>query len=315
MRGMVRAAGLGTAAVMLVAGCGTTHYRPATDGRGVGAGGRPVPAGALGPATITRAGAERFAQTLLGRAIVPRGAHVLTGRPPAAVRQPPSWAVASPSVGRHRIWTVRQPVSSVYDQVRRVPAGMRLTGGGQGGTPTGVTEQSVSYSPSRLPTGVSQASLTLTVTPAGAVTLLRADVQVIWYPPRSAAEHIPAGLPVVTVTASYLGASAPRTVSETFTSAALAGRLAAMLNGSHAAIDAFMGCPLERVTYTLAFAASRSARPYLVATEDNCGSVAITVEGRQQPALQTPAGLDPALSRLMGRPTGVPRSARIPPTQ
>jgi hypothetical protein len=314
MRGTVKAAVPVALAALLAAGCGTVRPRPAANGSG--AGGMSVSPGVLGPATITKAEAERLAQTLLGRAVVPPGAHVLAGRPPAAIRQAPGWLLASPTVRLDRIWTVRQPASSVYDLIsRHVPAGMRLAGNGQGSTSTGVTQESVDYSPSRLPTGVNQESLTMSVVPSGAVTLLRADVQVVWYPPRSDAEHIPAGLPVVTVTASYLGAAEPRTVRKTFTSAALAGRLAAMLNGAHASVQSLMSCPLARVTYTFAFAASRTARPYLVANEEGCGSVGITVNGRQQPALQTPAGLDQALSRLTGGPTGLPRSARIPPTQ
>lgn len=312
---MVWAASLGAAAVMLVAGCGTTHYRPAADGRGGGTGNRSDRAAVLGPTTITKADAERLAQTLLARAVVPRGAHVRSGPAPAVIRQPPDWIAGSPSLVLHRIWTVRQPMSAVYDLLNRsVPAGMRSAGNSQAGGSGEVTQEAVFYNPSRLPTGVEQATLTMSVAPSGAVSLLRADVQVIWYPPRSAAEHIPASMRVVTITATYVGPGQPRTVSKTFTSAALTGRLAAMLNGTYASIGGVMSCPLERVTYKLTFATSRTATPY-VAGEEGCGTVSITVGGRPQPALQTPPALDPALSKLMSRPSDLPRSARIPPGQ
>jgi hypothetical protein len=313
---MVRVAAPVLTAVVLVAGCGTAHYQPAGDGRGVGAGDRPLPAPARGPATITRADAERLARTLLARAVVPQGARVLAGQAPAVVRQPAEVMAGHLSFGLHRIWTVSQPVSTVYDLVsKHVPAGMTSDGSGQSGTPAGVSQEFVSYSPRRLPAGVRQANLSLTVAPAGAVTLLRADVQVIWYPPRSAAEHIPAGMHAVTVTVSHSGSAASHPVSRTFTSADLAGRLAAMLNGAYASTGGDVNCPAELVSYKLAFAASRTATPYLVATVGSCGTVLITAAGHQQPALQEPGALGPALSKLMGGPTDLPRSARIPPGQ
>lgn len=316
MRGTVRAAVPVALAALLAAGCGTARPPSAAPGHGLGAGGTSQPAAASGPVTITRAQAGRLARTLLARAVVPRGAHLLAGQAPAAVSRSPDWAAGSPSFGLHRIWTVSAPPSSVYSLVsKHVPTGLRWAGSGQSSAPTGVTQQFVSYSPGRLPAGVSQAILSMTVAPSGAMTLLRADVQVIWYPPRSPAEHIPAGLHVVTVTAWILGPGKPRTVSRTFTSAALAGRLAAMLNEAHAWVGVFVGCPLLVATYKVAFAASRTARPYLVAAGDDCGSVSITVSGRQQPALRTPDGFGQVLMRLTGRPADLPRSARIPPTQ
>lgn len=316
MRGTVRAAVPVALAALLAAGCGTVRQPPAAPGRGVGAGDKSRPAAASGPATITRADAERLARTLLARAVVPRGAHVLAGRAPAAVSRPPGWASGSPSFGLHRIWTVSAPASAVYSLVsRHVPTGMRWAGNGQGSTAMGVTQQFVTYSPGRPPAGVGQATLSMTVAPAGTMTLLRADVQVIWYPPRSPAEYIPAGIHAVTITASYSGPAGPRTVSRTFTSAALAGRLAAMLNGAHASAGGYANCPAELVSYKLAFAPSPGAVPYLVATVGSCAIVPVTVAGHQQPALQEPGALGPALSRLMGRPAGLPRSARIPPAQ
>jgi hypothetical protein len=311
MTGTVRAAAPVVLAALLAAGCGTAHARPG----GVSAGGRSRPAAAAGPATITRTDAERLARTLLARAIVPRGARVLAGRVPAAASRSPDWEAGSPSFGLHRVWTVNEPMSAVYDLVsKHVPTGMTPAGSGQSSSPAGIGQEFVSYRPRQLPVGVDQATLSMTVSPAGAVTLVRADVQVIWYPPRSAAEYVPARMHAVTITASYAG-SAARTVSKTFTSAALIGRLAAMLNGAHASAGGAVNCPMERVSYKLAFAPSRTAAPYLVATEGGCGTVPVTVAGHQQPALQAPGALGPALSKLMGRPAGLPRSARIPPTQ
>jgi len=130
--------------------------------------------------------------------------------------------------------------------------------------------------------------------------VIRADVQVIWYPPRSAAEYVPARMRVVTITVSALNPR-PRTVTKTITTPSAVRRLAAMLNGAHAMPrGSVFNCPLESVTYRLAFAKAAGARPGLVASDMNCPGVAITAGGRGQPELETPAGLQKLLDRLTG---------------
>jgi hypothetical protein len=139
----------------------------------------------------------------------------------------------------------------------------------------------------------------MSVAPAGhGASEIRADAQVIWYPPRSAAEYVPAAMRAVTITASYFNPK-PGSVTRTFTSPATVRRLAAMLNGTHAAANIFLGCPMWLVSYRLAFARSQGASPYLVARATGCGSLPITVRGRAQPSLQAPAGLTATLASLM----------------
>jgi hypothetical protein len=106
----------------------------------------------------------------------------------------------------------------------------------------------------------------------------------------------------VTITASYFSSGPSRTVSRTFTSAAVTGRLAAMLNGAHAAVlDGKMLCPAQWDTYKLAFARSPASAPYLVATEGPCSALSVTVLGHKQPTLQEPAALNATLSKLVGK--------------
>jgi len=121
---------------------------------------------------------------------------------------------------------------------------------------------------------------------------------VIWYPPRSAAEHIPAGMHAVTITASTF-LPRPGTITRTFTSPAVVARLAAMLNGAHASDLGLVPCPLAVGSYRLAFATSPRAAPYLVATDPGCPGIAVSVAGRAQPPLQVPAALQTTLAALM----------------
>lgn len=162
-----------------------------------------------------------------------------------------------------------------------------------------VYEEFVSYEASPLPAGVSSAVLSMSVVSAGnGVSKLRADAQVIWYPPRSAAEHIPAGMHAVTITASTF-LPRPGTITRTFTSPAVVARLAGMLNGAHASDLGLVPCPLAVGSYRLAFATSPRAAPYLVATDPGCPGIAVSVAGRAQPSLQVPAALQTTLATLM----------------
>jgi hypothetical protein len=216
---------------------------------------------------------------------------------------------------------------------RRVPGGMAWSGSGQTARPAGVPkwtkppalpwggkaprgsavlEEFVSYQLSRLPAGIGTATLSMAVAPTGPNTSeLRADVQVTWYPPRSAAEYVPAAMHAVTITASLL-TPRPGSITRTFTSTAVARHLAAMLNDAHATSLALAPCPLQQVSYRLAFSASRGTVPYLVAEDTGCQTLGITVLNHPQPALQAPPGLGTVLDRLMHIRT-VPGTGVLPP--
>jgi hypothetical protein len=77
---------------------------------------------------------------------------------------------------------------------------MSLDSTGQGGRLGRVTMRMISYAPRSLPAGIEQAAVAVTVIPAGGGgSLLRADAEVIWFPPRSAAEYLrPAAFQAVT---------------------------------------------------------------------------------------------------------------------
>jgi hypothetical protein len=140
--------------------------------------------------------------------------------------------------------------------------------------------------------------------PAGSGrSLLRADAQVTWYPPRTVAEYIdPARYHVLSVTVMVSGAR-PHTVHAVVTSQAFITRLATSLDRSQAQPDVMLGCPADFADYQLAFSVSRHSRPVVVvwSTQSGCGGAQVTVDGRQQPSLAD----DGAVAALVDRVVSV----------
>jgi hypothetical protein len=284
------------AAVLFATGCGTASHRDAAGGSGSQV--RTLAAD-QGPVTLTRQQGDALARTLLAEAPLPPGAQVFTGKPPAALGQPPMGGLGDPSAELHALWTVSEPMSAV-DAFwgRSEPAGMTSNGSGQNTSYGAVTQEFVGYQLDRMPTGVNVATLSMTVTPAGPdASAIRADVQVIWYPPRSAAEYIPASLSAVTITTSTLDGQGGGT--QTFTAPAVVQRLEAMLNGAYAVpLGSVFPCPLEQVSYRLDFATAPGAAPSVVVTDTGCPGLGITVAGHAEPSLEIPAALQPFLAGL-----------------
>jgi hypothetical protein len=230
---------------------------------------------------------------------------MLAGSPPTALSQPPSVQMGRPSAQLRELWTAGEPMSAVYAFLgRHAPTGMRWNGGGQSSSYGAITEEFVGYQLSRLPAGVNAAVLSMSVAPDGHdASVIRADAQVIWYPPRSAAEYIPASVHAVTITAWTLGHQGG--VTSTFTAPSVLQRLTAMLNGAYALPQgSVFSCPLDVATYRLAFATAPGAAPSLVMTDTGCPGIQVTAGGRAQPTLEIPPGLQPLLDGLTHLATG-----------
>ena len=165
----------------------------------------------------------------------------------------------------------------------RIPPGM-----GDGGTGGGGTTQDVSYLARSVPAGIASAQLVLTIAPASSGgSLLRADAQVIWYPPRSAAEHIdPARYHVLSLVVTIFGRH-PHTVRKVVTSQAFIARLAETLDRSQAEPTATVVCPADFEDYQLSFSVSGSSHPAVTvrANETGCGGAQVAVNGQSQPSL------------------------------
>jgi hypothetical protein len=280
-----------------LAGCGTTAARPT-----------PITTGtalATRPPTGSRAAALTLAGQLLSRLVVPAGSRAAQ---PSPVPRPLSLSSAgelSPyTVDLHRFILVHDPPGTVHSfLLGHVPAGMEWYGSGLApGTTNTITVQWVGYRPRSAAAGLTQAELsTATLPAAGGDTLIRADASVSWFPPRSAAEHLDAAsFRSVTVTATEV-IPQPRTVTRTFTSPAVIGRLVALANSLPATPDpdvAAMSCLAIATAYRLEFT------PGVVIDPGGCGgSDAVTVNGKEQPWLWDSDVLTAAARQLLHLPT------------
>jgi hypothetical protein len=253
----------------VLAGCGTARARQGASGTWgsaqAPAAGTPAQAPASGPPSgppsSSRAQALALARRLLSHLVLPAGARPAHVSPlPPEIRTPANSIIGSADV--HQLFVLRQQMPAAHHFLLvHVPAGMRRDSTGQGNGPAGITMESVGYAPLSLPSGISQAELAATVVPGSAGgSLLRADAQVSWFPPRTAAEHLdPAGLASVTVVATLPTSPnrRPPAASRVFTSPAVLARLARLLNGLPAAAQPRVtGCPASAATYTLRFTAT-----------------------------------------------------------
>lgn len=309
MRVSIRA-GLVLATVALLAACGSVAA-PVASGPHVHPGGTQLAARG-GPPAGSRAEAVTLARLLLSRLRLPSGARRLPSAPvPPSLRSPSLRGGAANQVDLHQIYKLRQPMDAVAAVLTaRVPTGMSQAGTGKGTGPSGVTSMEVSYTPRSVPAGIYMAQLVLTVVPAGSGgSMARADAQVIWFPPRTAAEHIdPPRYHVLAITVTIYGRR-PHTMHKVVTSQAVITRLAEALNRSPARPVQTLGCPLVFAGYRLAFAVSRQALPVVVvvATRWPCEGVQIRVSGRLQPPLEDAGTLVTAADQVLGvtpRPPG-----------
>jgi hypothetical protein len=285
----VRAGLLGVVAAVL-AGCGSAPAPTASD----------TP-GSTRAAALARGGhaeAIRLAASLLTLARLPAGTGPLTGPVPAGLRQPASVPGALQLTDLHRFSTLRQPPGAAEAfMLSHVPAGMRQDGIGAGTGPL-----QVDFALAALPPGIYAAGLAeaLVAGPDGG-SLLRIDAQVIWYPPRSAAERLdPGRFTAVTVLQSSSSSPPAGPVTRTITSRGQLARLVSLLNGLPAAPRMSLHCPPETSGLQLRFRPAAPGIPAVVVTAGVCATELVSVGGRSQPALWDPGGrLVHAVRRLL----------------
>jgi hypothetical protein len=145
--------------------------------------------------------------------------------------------------------------------------------------------------------GLTNAELGTAALPsAGGDTLIRADASVSWFPPRSAAEQLnAASFRSVTVTVAEV-IPQRRTVTRTFASPAVIGRLVALVDSLPATPYpdvAGMKCLGAATVYRLTFI------PGVVVYPGGCGGDAITVNGKDQPRLWDQGVLTAAARQLL----------------
>jgi len=283
----------------MLAGCGAAASGPAAQTTGTAAAARAT-VGSRAPVG-SRAAALTLARQMLSRLVVPAGSRAADPSPvPRPLSVSSAGGVSPYTVDLHRFVLVREPAAAVQSfLLAHVPAGMRWFGTGLApGTTNTVTAAWVGYQPRSLASGLAYAELGTAALPsAGGVTLIRADASVSWFPPRSAAEQLTAAsFRSVTVTATTVFPR-PGTVTRTFTSPAVIGRLVALVNSLPATPNqdvADMSCLAIATVYRLEFARG------VVVYPGGCGdSDAITVNGKEQPRLWDPDVLTAAVRQLL----------------
>jgi hypothetical protein len=258
------------------------------------------------PPAGTRAESVALARKLLSKLRLPAGSRRLPPEPvPPQLRQVSLWGLATASLDTHRLFELPQSMASVAATLTaHVPAGMSVGSTGSSSGPTGVTSEEVSYTPRSVPTGVNAAQLALTVVPGwSGGSLVRADAQVVWYPPRTSAEYIdPAHYHAVTVAITIWGNSRPHTIRKILTSLAAVAQLAGVLDRSRVNPTMTISCPVAFAYYTLEFAVSRNTPPAVVVNASRwpCEGVRVRVHGRNQPSLQDALALVAVADRIIG---------------
>lgn len=270
----------GLAGLVLVAGCGSV---PAT---GPGA---PVLTSAhqSGPQHGTRAQSAKLAESLLAKNILPRGTSRLPLRPvPPGLRQPGLRIGATSSLDRYRLYRLPMtPRRAIAFLRAHGPAGMKSDGSGQTGQGKRVISRSIGFAPAHLPWGISSLLVGDTVVAApGRHALLRTDVQVIWFPARSAAEHLAAAHFKKAIMTLRIARPSPRTVRHTFTSAAILRKFVRLLNGLPASPGGVFNCPMILQTYQVILV-PHAGQPRVVVSLQGCEDAGITVNGKSQPML------------------------------
>jgi hypothetical protein len=309
--GAARAGTVAAAVVALLAGCGSAH--PAA-GSGVATGRHGTAAGSTGvlgagvqsstgPPAGSRAEALALAGKLLPRVILPSGSRELRGPVPPRLRGAGVGLGSRKTVGVHRQFALPLTQSAASAFVRgHTPVGMRFLDNGSDSDSSGLVWLDLAYAPRHLPVGIYQAEIDLTLVPAvGGGSLLRADAQVIWLPPRTAAEHVdPARFASVAVTADEVYEK-NHPVTKRITSREVITQLATLLNAMPADPGLAMPCPMAPVIYRVGFAATAHGRPGAVATTGSCFTIALHASGHQQPQLADPNGKFAAyLQHLLG---------------
>jgi hypothetical protein len=273
------------AAVAYLSGCGNVPVVSAGGGSAQPrSDSQPQPARRLAtPPSGSRAMATAAARRLLGALILPAGSRQLGQRPlPGALREPGESIGATALVDVYRLYRLPGSMAATAAFVQsHFPRGMTAAGNSYGSGPDVVSAQ-----PRRMPTGIDALELVYTIAsgPHGS-SLLRADAQAVWYPPRSAVEYLVASwFRAVRISA----AGVPGDQVTTRNPGAIA-RLVSHLNSLHAHPPLVLRCPALTASYQFALIPKGNQPAVTVTvTTSRCDADAVTVGGRPQPSLWDP---------------------------
>ncbi len=313
-----------SALVLCVAGCASAPVnRPGraagharTDHAGAVAA---LPVMPVGPPAGSRAEAEQFARQMLSAITLPAGTKRLPPRrQPAFLRVHAGYvAQAGPGISPFRLYRVPMPMAAVIAFVQgHLPTGEGNQSWGEmlGGPPTGseanrpAAEEYVDAQARRVPSGIDLGELQYAVVPGrGGTAVLQVNAQVVWYPPRPAAEDFSAAA----FRAVKLTGDAGRTVTRTFTSRQLIQRIVGLLDGLHVSTTPASACGLLTDgpgSPGLELLPAFAGQPPVLAEFADCPGYLIYLGARAEPPLQPQYPID-RLSALITRLLGLPRAS------
>jgi hypothetical protein len=255
---------------------GARHGDAATDDH--------LSAAATAPAG-SQAAATAAARQVLSGLVVPAGTRQLPQQPaPAGLSAPALALSAARSADVYRLYRMPMTTQAAAEFLRsHLPAGLVAGNAGQVGAVASASGTLVvSAAPRRLPAGIYAMELVDTIVRAGSrASLVRADVQAIWYPARSGTEDgMPGSYRSVRVTTSGFAGAAVTT-----TSRSVIGTIEALLRELPAAPPLIRSCPAMIVIYQLTLEPAQSGQPAVIVSTGGCEIDNVSVGGRQQPAL------------------------------
>jgi hypothetical protein len=293
-----------TAAIALLAAAGAAIAAPAAAGPSA-ASTAAATMRAPGPASAitehSRSEAKAYARSLLARLRLPAASRRIRWKRVPGL-SPTLGAILTDVVDLRALYHVPEPMSHLDRYLQRhTPTGMTVSSSGWFSSGGKITAETVTFSPRRLPAGIYSAMLVTTFKPARhGASLLRADVQVAWFPPRGGAVRIHAmDYKSVTVTRSREDGRDKQ--SRTVSGARQVRKLVALYNRLHGAPDVVTSCPEDGPTtiqYRLTFHPAHAA-PRVVLSPTNCFVVGVTIGGHPEPDLYPAAPVVAAASQIV----------------
>jgi hypothetical protein len=274
-------------------------------------------------AAQNRAAAARDATALRKRLVLSIGARS-SGHEPAGdhgLLATPATTLGTPAlVDRHGFWIVPSPLNVVEAFVAGHQRSItRALGTGTIGGPGIPDNESLTFTLSHPPAGIeSEALIVDMVALPDGQTAVRADAQVVWTVPRTAAERVPAGVHEVDISRAIPGRAPSLSIDVTAQSrvdtiVAMIDRLPAVQPGVWSCPEQPAGAP--QVTFVFR---SRHLGPVLARASENadvseptgpCAPLTFSVRGRAEPALLHGASFLHAVGRLIGATLRAPAPA------
>ncbi len=246
---------------------------------------------------LARTDALAEAERLIGLVRVPTGSVLATSAPVPVLRQPAQVPESPYLLGVHRWWHVPlSPSDALASFQAHPPAGLRLRGSGSAGR-WGTTTMRYLIFEGRPTHDYDAPTLLVEVAGEGQASAVRADAQVVWVPPRSAAEEVPPSVRQVALIA-YRG-NPSQVLAHVTLSGAEARQLVRIANdlprdnrGSH-------GCTLD-TGFRMRMAFPTFVGPLVFTVWPACGSVLVSANGISQPTLLIRPPLTDMLTRGLG---------------